>query len=313
MTTTLKHPEKVNLLRDSIDVSGRRLLPVGTSDEKIDKQIDILLNVTKRTPDEINAKESRVMSRIDYSKPEKEIIDFIKSEMMTFINLIGIPSQSFWQNFGSAPCYQKYEDEKGKKGGVGMDTIFGNKFQDCHSMMFQVYRLSDEMVGQYRAERDRRNSVTKNVESKFNSLDELEENVSVKNIAVEAKIFWSDETKNFEERVEVFSKYGEKRSYIYEPNHRDLSKIFNMSSESDDGGMCFDRHEKVDCLSVVDWWIETLCENRSKISYNENQYHPKIKSKNRNYTPSEQAIERLRNYYTRILMQEGISSFNFDW
>lgn len=314
MTSTLKHPKKVNLLRDSIDVSGKRLLPVGISDEKMDEQIDILLNVIKRTPDEINVQESRVMSKIDYSKSEKEVADFIKSEMMTFINLTGTPSQSFWRNFGSAPYYQKYEDEKGKKGGVGMDTIFGKKFEDCHSMMFEVYRLTDDMIGQYMEEKDRRNSpASKNIESKFKSLDDLEENLSVKKIDAEAKIFWNDETKDFDERLEVFGKYGKNSTYIHEPNHRGLAKIFNMSSESDDGGMCFDRYQNVDCLDVVEWWIETLSEGRSKISYNENKYHPKIISKKRNYIPSEAAIDRLQNYYKRIIMQEGVASFEFDW
>lgn len=317
MTISLSHPEKVNLLRDSIDVSGKRLLPNGTSDEKMDKQIDILLNVIKRTPDEINAQESRVISKIDYSRPKKEMVEFIKTEMMTFINLTGTPDRVFWRNFGSAPFYQKYEDEKGKKGkkgGVGMDTIFGKKFEDCYSMMFKVYELSDRMIGQYMEEKDRRNSpISKNIESKFNSLDDLEENLSVKKICAEAEIFWNDETKDLEERLGVFDKYGKKVNCIHSPSHRGLSRIFDMSSESDSGGMCFERHEEVSCLEVVDWWIDTLIEGRSKISYNDNQYHPKIKSKKRNYTPSDEAIDRLSNYYKRIIMQEGVASLEFDW
>ena len=314
MTITIKHPEKVNLLRDAICVSGKRLLPKGTSDEKMDEQIDILLNVTKRTPDEINAQESRVMSKIDYSKSEKEVADFIKSEMMTFINLTGTPSQSFWRNFGLAPYYQRCEDEKGKKGGVGMDTIFGDKFENCHSMMFEVYHLADYMIDRYKEEREKRNTPKgENIESKFNSLDDLEENLSVKKIYAEAEIFWNDETKDFEERMKVFGKYGKEETYIHEPSHRGLARIFNMSSECDDGGMCFERHQNVDCIYVVEWWIDTLSEGRSKISYNDNQYHPRIISKKRNYTPSNEAIDRLRNYYTRIIMKEGVASFEFDW
>lgn len=314
MTTTLKHPEKVNLLRDSIDVSGRRLLPKGTSDDKIDKQIDILLNVIKRTQDEINAQEDRVMSKIDYSKPEKEVVDFIRSEMMNFINLIKAPSQSFWRNFGSAPYYQKHEDNKGKKGGVGMDTIFGNKFENCHSMMFEVCRLTDDMVDRYKEEKINRNSQKdKNIESSFKSLDDLEENLPVKKIDAEAEIFWNDETKDIKERLMVFDKYGKSENYIHHPNHRGLSKIFDMSVESDDGGMYYERHQNVSCLEVIDWWVDKLSRNRSKISYNDNQYHPKIKSSKRGYTPSKEAIERLNNYYSRIIMKEGVASFEFDW
>jgi len=313
MTTTLKHPEKVELLRDSIDVSGRRLLPKGTSDDKIDKQIDILLNVEEKSQDDINAQEDRVMSKIDYSKPEKEVVDFIRSEMMNFINLAGTPSQSFWRNFGSAPYYQKHEDEKGKKGGVGMDTIFGNKFENCHSMMFEVCRLTDDMVDRYKEERVNRNAPkSENIESKFKSLYDMEENLSVNKIGAEAVIFWNDETKDMKDRIIVFNKYGKKETYIHEPNHQGLARIFNMSSEYDDG-MCIERHENVDCLDVVWWWIDTLKHKRSKISYNDNQYHPKIKSSKRGYTPSKEAIERLNNYYARIIMKEGVASFEFDW
>jgi len=42
----MKHPEKVELLKDAIDVSGKRLLIEGTDLEIIDEQIDILLNLT---------------------------------------------------------------------------------------------------------------------------------------------------------------------------------------------------------------------------------------------------------------------------
>ena len=69
----------------------------------------------------------------------------------------------------------------------------------------------------------------------------------------------------------------------------------------------------VNCIQIVEWWIETLKEDRSFISYKENKYHPKIKRKKRNYTPSKKAIERLKNYYTNIIIEEGVASFELDW
>lgn len=148
--------------------------------------------------------------------------------------------------------------------------------------------------------------------STFKNLNDLEENLSVKKIQGEAKIFIQDESKALKERLKVFAKYGEKKSYIHRPLHPGLHKIFHIALEYD-AGMYVERHETVDCFDVIDWWIQELSEDRCEISYLRNEYHPELLKETRNYIPSKEAIKKLQTYYEGILLKEGIVSFEFDW
>lgn len=304
-----KYPEKVDLLRDSIDVSGNRLLPKNTSDEEIDNQIDILLNINYMTQDELNYMRNRIISNIDYERSEDDIINSIRYTISEMVNIpidYGYDEFKFWKNFGSAPLYQKYEDMKGKKGGIGMDTIFGDKFNN-YSLICDILSLTDDIINRYKYQRDL--DIKSLGMSKFNSLNELEENVIVKEIHTESEIFWNDESKDINERLLVFNKYGKTNPYLYDPNNVWLSRIYDTIMELD----IFHRGENVMTTNMVDIWIGLLTEHRIKISHEDNKYHPKLIKNGRGYIPSEESIERLSIYYKKILMREGISSFIFDW
>jgi len=145
--------------------------------------------------------------------------------------------------------------------------------------------------------------------SNFKDLNDLEENVTVKNIKTEAKKFYMDKTKDFKKREKVFSKHGKSNDYIYHPIDSNLKKIFDIYFEND----YLDKHQIVKTLDVIKNWIETLSDSRSIIDYSKNKYHPNIKSTERNYTPSDKAIERLYRFYAEKMFLEGVSEFEFDW
>jgi len=309
---SLKYPEKVEQLKKAIDVSGKKLLHGNPSDEKIDNQIDVLLNSIIRSDDELYKESTRIYSKIDLSMDEKQAEDFIKNEFYKFVGFdkFGPLDNNFWRNFGSAPMYQKYEDEKGK-GGIGMDTIFGNKFSDCYSYCYEIPGFISSALESFKSKKinnKQKENKAKNV-SPYKNLADLEDNVVVKKISEEAKKFYLDSTKSLKDRLEVFDKHGEEDSCIHQPSNPFLKQIFEIYQET--SGV--ERHEMVSCLGIVEWWIEELKENRSFISYKENKYHPKIKRKKRNYTPSKKAIERLKNYYTNIIIEEGVANFELDW
>ena len=49
----MKHPEKVEILKEVIDNSGKRIISEDTPLEKIDEQLDVFLNLIVRTPNQI--------------------------------------------------------------------------------------------------------------------------------------------------------------------------------------------------------------------------------------------------------------------
>lgn len=306
----LKYPEKVELLKDAISVSGKRLLEKGMDINRIDTQIDCRINMTRRTPDEINKNCDKIMSNIDFSDTEDNVRQYIKEEVYRFVNLSLRFDSSFWHNFGSAPYYQRYEDAK-PKGGVGMDTIFGDKFEHCSPNDAENKSLT--LFNEYLFLKNKKEeSLKPNVESRYKNLDDIENNVVVKKIYDETEIFWNDTTKDLNERFKVFNKYGFKDPYIFDPENSKLGKIFSIATEYE-SGLMRRRYETVECFEVIDWWVETLEEGRSHISYNENEYHPKVISKKRNYKVSSEAMERLTTYYKKIIMGEGTSKFIMDW
>ncbi len=307
--TTLKYPEKVELLKDAIDVSGKRLLPSKTPLGKIDEQIDLIIGLTYRTDDEIKTMESKILNKLLKNNVSKtDSLKFIIKELNTFFNIKTVFDLEFWKNFGSAPLYQKHENDK-KKGGVGMDTIFGDKFDLCYSHIRDSINLTDSLFNSYSKLLEKSQLQNINVKSKYNSLDDLEDNVVAKKIEAEANIFYKDKTKPMAERLLVFEKYGESENYIHQPEDIRLRKIFKMYGETG----YVDKYQTVDCLDVINWWVDELSEKRCKISYNENKYHPKIIKTKRKYTPSEESKNRLSAFYKTLLIEEGVARFTYDW
>jgi hypothetical protein len=308
--TEIKHPDKVELLKKARCVSGKPLLHGKPTDFKISEQIDILLNAIPRNEDEIHAEIDRIYAKLDFSWSEKEAEEFIRKEMNKFVGLDNGPlDNEFWRNFGSAPFYQKYENEK-KNGSIGMDVIFGKQFENCYSYCYEIPGKINSLLESFKDKKKRTTEKEKeNVVSTFRDLADLEENLTVKKIPAEAKIYYNDKSKPFKERVKVFEKYGDTDSSIHEPAHPYLKKIFQIHLEEG----YVERHEMINCLDVIDFWISQLKDRRSKICYKNNKYHPEIKSKKRNYTPSVEAIERLKRYYSEIVIEEGMASFELDW
>lgn len=307
----MKHPDKIELLKKAVCVSGKPLLHGNPSDEKIDTEINILMGAIIRGNDEIKHETSRIYSKLDFSWDEKKAEEFIRETFYKFVGFNDGPlDNNFWINFGSAPFYTKYvKDEYKNKGSVGMDEIFGKQFEHCYSY---IYEIRDEISSLTNAFTEKKKRLTQKKEifsSPYKDLNELEENVVAKKIKDEAFVFFSDKTKSLENRLEVFKKYGKTHSYIHEPSNPDLARIFEIYKEREE----MQRHETADCIRIVESWVNSLVKGRRKISYESNRHHPKIKGTVRNYTPSKESIERLKNYYLEILLEEGTSSFKFDW
>ena len=149
--------------------------------------------------------------------------------------------------------------------------------------------------------------MSKQAKSMYNSLDEMEEELSVKKIGAEAQIFYMDKSKDLKERIKVFEKYGHEEGSIYTPDDDALNVIFEFHNDDDNN----ERHQTYETIDIIDWWIGM--QKRNRVNVYKGEYSPKFKKLTRNYTPNKQAIERLRIYYIEKLFIEGISSFVFDW
>jgi hypothetical protein len=188
-----------------------------------------------------------------------------------------------------------------------MDEIFGSKFEDnCH-LVSKINRAIENFMNVWDEKNNRKKLKTKSFFSPFNSLDELEANVVVKHIEEEAKKFYHDKTKNFEERVKVFTRHGAQKDSIFDPIDRMLAKIFHIYSEGEN-----DRNSIIECEQIINWWIDCLVCDRCKLDWT-NQYHPQLKKKKRNYEPSDAACDRLFRYYMEKVFLEEVGSFKFDW
>jgi len=298
----LSKERRIELLKDAIDVSGKRLLPVDIKDDVISLQIFSHDSMIYHTADEINAKETKIYNEA-IKKDPKLVIHFIEKQVKSYFMSYSF-DPDFWSNFSSAPYYQRCEDEKGKKGGVGMDTIFGDRFEkiDNYASINLIEKLK------YSVEIYHKSKVKIQTKpSKYNSLEEIKKELS--EINRQATLYYKDETNGFDERIEVFTEFGEKDGCIHHPNDPKLRKIFDIMFEQD----YWDRHQTIECIHVVDCWVEFLEYDRCKISYNKNEYHPEILKTKRNYTPSKEAIERLKRHYHNIILKENVAKFELDW
>jgi hypothetical protein len=307
MSSTILNPKGVELLKKATDVSGKKLIKENFTDKQIDDQISLLIGMKIRTEDSIKHEQSRIVNAIDYSLPKEDVYKFINSEMKNFLGFNGEVIDSFWHGFGSALMYKEHESKS--KANIGMDRIFGNSFDNCYSFIYGHKTYIQSIIESYEFKAS--TSKKEVFSSPYNTLEELEENVTIKNGAAQAKIFWMDKSKSMEERMLAFETHGKCNDWMHQPKHMYLKQLFDymLSEEMED----IRRGAEEECSQFVDSWIYKLESNRVKISYAENQYHPKLVKTERGYKPSKAAIERLTNYYYEILMEEGISSFIVDW
>jgi hypothetical protein len=188
-----------------------------------------------------------------------------------------------------------------------MTDIFGEqRFSDALHLVYAIYRIEEKFN---RAWDNHIHILNMNTfKSDYNSMDDLEYNVVAKKIKEEACKFYHDKSKNFDERLKVFNKYAEHKTYIYNPRNVDLNGIFDIAMEDD----MYDRHQTIDTSCLIENWIDSLTYNRLSLDW-KNPYHPVLVKKERNYKPSKEAINRLNVYYLEKLMLEEVKSFELDW
>jgi len=292
------------------------------TDEEIGQQILTMLNTSSFNKDNLNDMFYKLLDNLPYKNENEEKLLFIDN-MYKIIgwnnsendNLLVPMDETFWKNFGSMPYVindtdsnRKLVELKKRFGAAGAREIFGVKFDSSYDIRTVIFNFIYNFSNEWKKQQSLKIKKETLYSSIYNSLDEIEDNVVVKNIKSEAKKFYMDKSKDFDERCKVFSTHGENYTYIFQPIDRKLVKIFEAYNENN-----LDRHSTIDTLYIIEWWIDTLSCERSIIDFSKNKYHPSIESSDRNYTPSKEAVERLNRYYTEKLFLEGISEFTFDW
>lgn len=283
------------------------------TDKEIEEQIELFMSINLIEQENFNAIVENLLKRLPFKDKESEKITFITTLkiILKIENCVPV-KRDFWRNFGSAPYYidsgnKKLVKYKTLYGAIGMHELFGEeRFSIAHHLIYAVDNAVSrfDIVWENHIEDLEMQSLT----SEYKSLDDLEDNVVAKKKYKEARKFYHDKSKDFKQRIKVFSKYGDEDSSIYSPKNSDLNSIFEMHTEGD----MYQRHEMVDTINIVESWVDSLSYKRLKLNW-KNPYHPKLVETERNYKPSTEAINRLRVYYLEKLMLEETSSFEFDW
>ena len=280
------------------------------TDEEINDQITTFMSITLISEPEFNKIVNNLLKRLPFKNKDSEKITFIKT-LSIILNVENLPKiqPDFWRNFGSAPYFINKNLAKYKKkfGACGMHEIFGEeRFSTAYHLIYAINNSAARFDNVWKNHLETLPMLS--LTSNYDSLDDLENNVVVKKIHEEARKFYHDKSKAFDERLLVFSKHGNKPRYIYDPKNLDLRTIFTLYTESD----YVQRHETIDTVYIVDDWIERLSEDRLSIDW-KNEYHPKRVVTERNYEPSPEALARLRVYYLEKLMLEEVCEFELDW
>lgn len=285
------------------------------TDEEIGEQINTMIESKTFSDTDLNDKIEELINSLPFENisTEKELF---KSNLYKLVgwDILTPLNPVFWEKFGSAPFFISENDTNKKLlnfrkiyGACGMNEIFGSKFEDnCH-LVHIINNALTYFNDKWEEKKKRKEIKTQFFSSTFNSLDEIEENVVIKHVAEEAKKFYHDKSKVFEERVKVFTRYGKREDYIFHPKNRILDKIFKMYIEGEN-----DRCSIIECDQIINWWVKMLMYKRCKLNWS-NPYHPELKQKNRNYKPSNAACDRLFKYYMEKMFLEEVGSFVFDW
>lgn len=298
------HPSHWNHLNDKI-----------WNDEEIAEQIITLLNI--KSYNDITFKDlvNKIMKTISYIDLTEDTEKF-KTVLFKELNYDKLTpfNQNFWKNFGSAPfdIDERFSNNtllefKEKYGACGMSEIFGNKFKSNYHLTYLINNTLSEFNSKWIVIKEKKDLNIHTFNSPYNNIDEIENNVTINKIIEEAKIFYHDKTKNFNDRIKVFTKYGESNDWIFYPVDYNLHKIFELYMESE-----INRNQIIETPYIVEWWIEKLKNYRCEFNWI-NQYHPKLLTTKRNYNYSDKALDRLYHYYMEKLFLEEIGSFEFDW
>ncbi len=305
---------KIIDLRNSLTVEGKPLIKKKWNDAQIKSQIELLMNQKVYSTDALHKKIEELVKLVPDELTIEEAQKWISQQMYEFVNWKNEYLADFWSGFGSAPyTLRGTKNEKlieGQKlGAKGMDEIFGKAFENGYSMTYNLNNFLYDVTHTIGYHRNMKALKAQVFTSPYKNLEEIVDSLPEKKAKDAGRVFYMDKTKPLKERIEAFNKYGEKESSIHEPQHLSLNEIFNIYSEQG----YYQRHEMINCLRVIDWWIESLKKGRCEIDYSKNEYHPTLKIHKRDYTHSKKAIEKLQLAYYEILFAEGVANFELDW
>jgi hypothetical protein len=304
----MKYPEIVEKVKLLYTGGGTPLIKPGVfSDDFIDGQVCLVMDEKKLSTKEIDAI-VRYCVNFNLSKEDSE------KKLMEFLNWGSKPDEKFWRESGSIIIKKEYF--KGCSGKIpsnalGWEDVFTwerhDTFSEQRILLYHFYESVETL-----RELNKQKMILKSQESYM--FDDARKYINAINnakqtIEEDAIKFYRDPKNNLEDRIKLFELLGGKKSFIFHPKNKELNQIFEMHQEQ---GYC-DRHQTLSTWEIIEWWMEEIAENRLKVDYSANKYHPKLKQTERNYVPSSAALNQLRNRYFNMLVVEGISEFIFDW
>lgn len=267
------------------------------TDDEIAQQIEVFLDTPAIDEQAFKDAAWRILRGLPFKNKDADHVEYRKA----VCGLLGWTEErnglsDMWSPFGSARI-------------TDMEKIFdGGLDAKFHLFWYVTRKELNAFSERWSSENKMREHMSNNVVSPVQSYYDLL--MMANNVAKAAHAFYCDRTKDIDERVRAFTKYGKRFDSILYPSDPALNKVFHAMIEiiSEDLG----RREIVTCERIVDMWIGMLKSNRCKLSYS-NPHHPKVEKSKRNYRPSDEAMLRLRTYYMENLFAHGVSSFLFDW
>lgn len=148
----------------------------------------------------------------------------------------------------------------------------------------------------------------------MNKLQELNKKIEnhrkeSKKIEYEAKAFYKDKTNPFSERLEIFTKYGDEKTSLYNFKDFDLDAIFNyLYTEI----ALFERHETINVISIIEeTWADILYDEDITYKIINNDYVYTI-CELQNERPEKEVFKMVKELQEKAI-DEGVISFDFDW
>jgi len=310
-------------IRNCRKSDGKHLLgkkeSVKYTNEKIKEQVRILASFPdkKLNRDIVAQKNKDIFHSLPLDLTVKEALKLNEKLLKDYIgwsDLIGEVDVNFWSMFGLVPmslvprkgepyyypsCNKDVWSKLIADGAKGLDEILIDGLSEKWSAFFQasgtVLSMGTYFDNNYKHRQKLAEIEATLFTSPYKTCKELEDEFDIKSIKKRlkeaARVFYLDKTKPMAERIAVFTEYGDVRSSIWEPFDPIISKMFS-------GTEYFDRHEMVNTVDVIENHMDCMDEYREE---------------DRNYEPSEGAIERLKAYYLNKLFIEGVAKFEFDW
>lgn len=300
----LKYPELVKKSRLLYTVSGKIAINPKYTDKELDEQITLLMESKP-----LNDSEFELLTKyfIENNFPDEDMDNFITGKLNLEFDIIN----DVWKNFGNIAFHKKYFKDSVSKTALGLFDVFDeskyNKFSEVQKCF---YKFKPNVI-RHRKLIELKSNLKPHMNNMFGSYSDYFDAIdnAKKVIEDDAVKFYMDPTKPLVDRIKLFNRLGKKNNYMYNPDNKNLNKIFQMSFEDD----FLERHTTISCVDVIEEWIEGLKSKRTHIDYSKNEYHPSLETEQRNYNPSQESMDRLFEYYFNNLVIEGVSEFILDW